>query len=243
MRKHFCMIQKISKYFFYSILAISIFACKKKFDPKEQVSVKIEYASQSDKDIKAPKLLVEEIERTFLKHYKKTFPDKNTSEVNILSSIPRKYLGFDVYMRPTSNKLAMNEIIHIPFSRGGGYIDLANIVEGTAGSFYLNVLFDLQDMNMEPSDIKQLKVYFMSRSIRRTIDGEEWGSGCGKFLDLTHFFKNQIMNDGLLLNAKDQRYLSMLAGTFYFVIFKQGELFLATVTFEDSRFKDLVCRV
>ncbi|MCB9025096.1 MAG: hypothetical protein H6625_02155 [Bdellovibrionaceae bacterium] len=236
------MIQKISKYFVYITVIFSVSSCKNKFEPKEYAPIQLEYASQSDKNIKAPKVLIEEIEKYFIKNYKKTFPDKKTSEVNILSSIPRKFLGFDVYLRPGSNKLAMSDVKQIPFSRGGGYIDLANLVEGNVGSFYINILFDWQDIMMEPSDVDQLKVYFLSRSIRRTIDGEEWGAGCGKLLDLTHFFKNQIMKKGLLLNAKDQRYLSTLGGTFYFILFKQGELFLATATFEDTRFKDLMCK-
>ena len=242
MRKLFCMISKTDKLFIIFLVGTLCFACSKKFDPKNYQPVVSQMPMRSDKDVKAPTVLIDKIEKDYLLNYKKLHPDSTLTDAQILAAIPRKYLSFDVYIRPASNKLAFSDTIHIPFARGGGYVDFSTIVTGRVGSFYLNMLFNWQEMKLEEEDLNSMKIYFLSHSLRRQIDGESWGSGCNKFLELTHFFKKKVVKKGLLLNATEQRYLSSLAGIFYFVLIKQSELFLATVTFEDSRYKDWMCK-
>ncbi|MCB0389864.1 MAG: hypothetical protein KDD58_01165 [Bdellovibrionales bacterium] len=237
------MIQKSDKLIVLILLSLFALSCEKEFNPEHNISYKVEPPTRSDKDVKAPEKLIYEIEELFLKHYRQVKPESDISDAKLLVTVPRKYLGFDVYLQPKESHLAFLESHHIPFPRGGGYIDLAPIVEGEKGSFYLNMIFNWKEMGLESSDLDLLKVYFMSNSKRRLLNGKNWGGGCNKFYEITHFFKEKIMKKGLLLNATDQRYLSTLAGTFYFVLLKAGDLYMATATFEDSRYKDLLCRI
>ncbi|MCB0356296.1 MAG: hypothetical protein KDD40_04775 [Bdellovibrionales bacterium] len=217
-------------------------SCTKEFNP-HHIHFKQENPTRSDKDVMAPKELISKINEMYLHHYRHLKPEDEITDAKLLVSIPRKFLGFNVFLHPSHNDLALTEAKQITFPRGGGYVDLAPIVTGERGSFYLNMNFDWEEMGLESSDIKELKVYFMSNSRHRKINNEDWGSGCNKLFDLSTFFKEKIMRKGLLLNATEQRYLSVLGGTFYFVLLKEGNLYLATATFEDSRYKKHVCRI
>ncbi len=228
---------------FIVILSSSFFlsGCLEHFDPSH-VHFKEKIPSRSDKEIRAPKILVKKIEKIFLDNYHLENPEDETSDAKLLVSIPRKYLGFNVYLRAIKNKLAFSEPVKINFPRGGGYVDFADIVEGKRGSFYLNMSFDWKDMGLEDTDVSNLKIFFIGNTARRQINEQEWGSGCNKLFDVAQLFKTKIMGKGLLLNSTDQRYLSTVGGTFYFVLAKRGELHLATATFEDSRYPKLSCR-
>ena len=91
------------------------------------------------------------------------------------------------------------------------------------------------------ADLGSLKVYFLSNSKRRSVAGEGFGSGCGKYMDVTKFFKKVLNRTSLKLNATEARYISVIAGTFYFILIKDDVLHMGSTSFEDTRYPDLHC--
>ncbi len=244
------MILRISNRIFrtkiHKLLWIFVFGlngCSPDYSPVQNLSsIKVGSPEVSDKDVEVPQKLIKDIESMYLQSLKKQDKNLDTPDLKILMSIPRKFLSFKVYFSPLENKLAFNQPVEIIFSRGGGSIDLSKIVTGESGSFYLNTLIDWDELGFKKNEINEFQAYFISNSKKRKIKNEVWGAGCNSYYNVTDMFDNVLSRQGLLLNATDARYMGLIAGTFVFVIIKSKDLYLATVTFLDSRYPDLTCR-
>ncbi len=121
--------------------------------------------------------------------------------------------------------------IEIKFPRGGGEIDLANFVKDESGTF--RVFFDLEEV---ASDDK-MKAYFISGARKRKLDGEVWGAGCNKYMDIKKFILGAGKTKGIEVNTNRSRHDSVLGGTFFFASGNQ----ITQVTFKDSKRADLFC--
>jgi len=216
-------------------------ACGKKYDPEREPGMKVAYPDHSDKDVEVPKQLVSEVESNFLDEFHKFKPTTALTDVEILTSVARNFLSFDVYALPRANKLAFKTPYHFSFPRGGGVIDLSKIVTGTSGSFKIVIRLHKEDQGLKDEDLDELNVYFVSNSKRRQIDGEIHGSGCGIYMKLTQFYHNTLSNQGLVLNATDSRYVSVISGSFFFFLIKEGVLHLGSISFENSKVPGLQC--
>ena len=75
--------------------------------------------------------------------------------------------------------------------KGGGEIDLSQVTRDQQGTF--RVIFDLGDF--EKTD--DMKVYFVSEARKRRLQGEIWGVGCSKYLDVTSFVKKKMTKEKL----------------------------------------------
>lgn len=126
--------------------------------------------------------------------------------------------------------------IAIEFPKGGGEVDLAKFIANENGSFYVG--FDFPEF--EGATMK--KVLFISRSKKRRIDGEVWGSGCNKAVDVTtQFLKSMEKNEGIKVNTTRHRHISVIGGTFILAATKDGQNFITQVTFTDSSHLDSLC--
>ncbi len=124
----------------------------------------------------------------------------------------------------------------VSFSMGGGEIDLNHFVKGKKGSFYIKFLLDdFQDLN-------DFKVYFYSRSIKRKIDGDIFGSGCNVFYDVTKKFISINSKEGIKVNITDNRHLSVIGGRFILARKTQGKIYLSQVSFFDSTRAEYFCQ-
>lgn len=119
----------------------------------------------------------------------------------------------------------------IKFPRGGGEIDLAQVVKDQAGTF--RVYFDLEEV---ASDDK-MKAYFISQARKRKIDGEVWGAGCNKYMDIKKFILGAGKDHGIEVNTSRSRHDSVLGGTFFFASGTQ----ITQITFKDSKQAHLFC--
>ncbi len=178
---------------------------------------------QSLRSTLIPKVLSEEMEAAF----RKENPEKET--------IPRSFLKVETFFEKNAGDvLEKNYEIIAPL--GGGTVDMSEFLEDGVGSFTLKIKVTTE--NNEP--VENLKIYSISQAKSRKIDGEKWGDGCFKAFDITSRFKKD-MTKGFVFYTKDQRYLSVLAGTLLFVSQDRKGIALAGMTFLDDRFKHLTC--
>lgn len=121
--------------------------------------------------------------------------------------------------------------VEIKFPRGGGEIDLADFVKAQQGTF--RVFFDLEDEGTGD----QMRAYFISRARKRKLDGEVWGAGCNKYMDIKKFILGEGKTKGIEVNTTRSRHDSVLGGTFFFSSGHQ----VTQVTFKDSQQSHLFC--
>lgn len=133
----------------------------------------------------------------------------------------------------TSGVLVEPEI-EIRLPRGGGEIDLAQFVKkNVQGTF--KVLFDLEAQDAVAAD--KTLAFFISRTKKRKLDGEVWGAGCKKFMDIKKYLLSEGKTTGIEVNTTKNRHISVIGGTFFFSMAKQ----VTQVTFKDSQQTHLFC--
>jgi len=115
----------------------------------------------------------------------------------------------------------------IIFPRGGGEIDLFRFVKEKQGTF--RVFFNLAPFKGS----KNFHVYYVSRAKKRKLDGEVWGAGCRKYMDVT----SALLKGGIEVNTTRARHDSVLGGHFVIVADQQ----VTQVTFRDSSQSHLFC--
>jgi hypothetical protein len=186
-------------------------------------------AKASSRDIKIPRALVARIEREYKEFLKKQeAPDKETIERGLLN------LSVE-FTQDRKAALQDNALIVTPV--GGGVIVLSDLVTPLKGAFRVK----LTPSHGPDGAVALSRVYFISHAKTRKVAGEIYGDGCDKFMDITKAFESKWLGSGLEVYTADQRYLSVLGGTFLFVEFEKEELYAASVTFTDSRYPELLC--
>lgn len=119
----------------------------------------------------------------------------------------------------------------IELPRGGGEIDLARFVGDRPGTF--KIFFDIESLSLA----KKAHVFYVSKARKRKLDGEVWGAGCKKYLDLTNFILGKGAKDGIEVNTTRSRHLSVLMGHFIFAADKK----MTQITFKDSAQSSFYC--
>ena len=207
-------------FFIFQVLAILILSGCHFFEKNEARfnDVKIEARAE---DFKVPTKIFDQIE----------------TDLVGTATLQAAYLmaPLEVVLSSESNGVIRNSPIRLIFPNGGGRLDMADYVSGQ-GSFYLS---------FPPQQFAELplleKLYFISDSPKKKIDGEEFGLGCGKFVDIKtkfdllqkpHFFK---------LNTTDLRYLYVVAGYYLFVFKNNNQFYLTHLHVTDSRYPDNFC--
>ena len=163
-------------------------------------------------------------------------PETEKSDGEIMAGILRKTVDLKVSLASLSEGVLVGEA-DFRAGRGGGYLDLAEWVTGVRGDFFLSVKAELE----KHLDANLLKVYFISRSPSIDIDGENWGMGCGKYAEITDYYKRTLSSEGVRLNSTRNRYLYAVSGSFVFVTFGKEELYLTSFSVTDTRFQDKLC--
>jgi hypothetical protein len=120
------------------------------------------------------------------------------------------------------------------FTNGGGLIDLKKIITGQ-GSFYfylpLNQFEKLPELE---------HMYFMSEYPIKNIDHENFGTGCGTWMDLKKNF-SKFTDKKIKLNTNQQRYLYVAAGYYVFVFRKSNQVYLTHLHLTDTNYNQLKC--
>lgn len=131
--------------------------------------------------------------------------------------------------------IVKGEAVKIFLPKGGGTIDLAHFITDKKGSFYVGFEFP----QFEKATAK--KVIFVSNARKRRIGQEIFGAGCNQFFDISERFFKEMKNEGIKVNTTQERYVSVLGGTFLFTAQKDKDIHVAQVTFKQSEFLPLFC--
>ena len=180
--------------------------------------VKIEARAE---DFKVPKKIFDQIETELV-------GSASVQSVYLLAPI-------QAVLFSESNAVLKDNPARITFPNGGGKLDLANYVSGQ-GSFYLS--FPKEQFDSLPA---LEKLYFISDSSKKKIEEEEFGLGCGKFVDIKKQFESLQKKDFLKLNTTDLRYLYVVSGYYIFVFKNNNQIYLTHLHVTDSRYPDNLC--
>lgn len=147
-----------------------------------------------------------------------------------------EFMGLRVFLYERNNGILNGENHKLLFPPAGGELDLKDFVADKSGSFY----FIAEPITkIENPDVR---VYFLSNSEQRKLGKETYGAGCDHYYDISSAFKSMMSKEGFLINTTDQRHISALGGTYFFVIDDGQKLHLARLTVKDSRYPLLQCK-
>lgn len=199
----------------------------------EEEEAFVEHAARtSGRDIKIPRALTKKIEEEYREFLKK-------NEVAQKDNIQRGLLSMSVELWQR-HPVALHENTRVVTPVGGGVVDFSELVTPLRGAFSLKILAHKDDQTEAPAG---LRVFFVSKGKRRRLDGEEYGAGCGKFMEITKYFnkKSGAKSHGFDLYTAGQRYLSVVGGTFVVFAFEKEALSVGTLSFYDSRYPEVLC--
>lgn len=188
-------------------------------------------ATLSSRDVKIPRALVARIEREYREFLK-------DNQVVTKEGLRRKLLNVDVELRQ-EREGALHENVRINTPLGGGVVDLAEFVTPLRGAFHMKIRA-LEEKGAQ-DEVPDVRVFFVSHSKARLVDGESFGAGCDKFMEVTSLYRKEMSETGFDLYSTGQRYLSAVGGTFVLIGFDKEALKVGSVTFTDSRHPELLC--
>ncbi len=222
-----------SRHLLFAVLAMLI-SCTKPSAP-EPTSWSIIDMSREPSDVLLPMALWDEIEKNHHGLHPTNFDPRGTLEgqgpVKFYTSLPMV-----VEITASHPDTFEHPNYRLVYQDGGGTLDLARFVRaGSVGSLRLSVALP------QEYETARRKVFFLSQSPQRDLDGKTFGSGCNVFVDVTSFFEKSMKDGGLELFLKDERHLSAFGGTFFLMASKASQLFLAHLRLTDSRYPERSC--
>lgn len=186
-------------------------------------------ARTSSRDVLVPRALVARVEKDY---------DSFLAGLGVLNRTPVKRGLLNVRVDLTQKRGgALHENARVVTPLGGGVVDLAELVTPVRGAFFAKI--EAQHEDGKAPD--HMRIFYVSRGKQRSLGGATFGSGCNTWMEITSFFKKTMYADGFQLYTADQRYLSVLAGTFVVVSFAKEALSVASLTFTDSRYPQVMC--
>ena len=142
-----------------------------------------------------------------------------------------------VYMTEETRGVLGGRNSKITFGPGGGDLDLRDFITEKNGAF--RIIFEF-GADLDPT-IKK-RVWYLSNAIKRKV-GPDWvGAGCDTYMDITGFVSQSNLKDGILIAVSGDRYVSALAGTFFFSAKRAGRVQTSRLTLFDSSKRKLQCR-
>jgi hypothetical protein len=218
------------------VLALLLgFSCSH-HDGEDAAGVKEVKIEDIPDDIKIPVKLWNEIERI-----------SNTSELTPKSAEDQKeedntanrgsilFSTITVKLKENNPEVLESPEIKIDLPRGGGQIDLAKYMGSKPGSFFVQFEYP------EWKEVPTIHSYYVSRAKKRKLDGEVYGVGCNKYLDITKKLAKNNAKEGIKVNTTRDRHATVLGGHFVFSAKKDTQTFLSQVTFVDSKNPQLFC--
>lgn len=159
---------------------------------------------------------------------------KTTTKVLIPPKTP---MSLSIEMNEVQEHVLSGNKYKIYFGKGGGVFDLASVLKNSEnGSFNLKIHLDM--------DLKDgnFKVFHLNNATPFSYSTGKAKRPCSNFSDITSFFHKELAANGVLLSTAEQRYISTLVGSFIFVLVKNKVMYIAQLSFKDSRFPLRHCR-
>lgn len=192
-------------------------SCEKPHEAKPKIIVNNSLAS----DFKVPDAIFAEIQ--------KSMGDGVKTEPEYL------FTDLDVEIHSDQKNVLSYSRLQFKLPNGGGGVDLKDFVTGD-GSFYFR--FPPEQFTTKP---ELAFLFYISDSPKVNIHGEEYGLGCGQWVDLKPKFAKLQENTFLKLNTVDHTYAHVLSGQYIFVFKKGIQYYLTHLNVLDSRYSDKMC--
>lgn len=186
-------------------------------------------ARTSSRDVHVPRALVARVEKDYDSYL-------TSQGVITKTAVKRGLLNIRVDLSAKRGG-ALHENARVVTPLGGGVVDLADLVTPVRGAFWAKIHAQHEDGRV----LDNWRVFYVSKAKQRTIAGDTYGSGCDKWMDVTSYFNKSMAGEGFQLYTADQRYLSVIAGTFVVVSFAKEALSVASMSFTDSRYPQVMC--
>jgi len=149
---------------------------------------------------------------------------------------PLDPIGITVYLIEKTPDVLGGQNFELNYTSGGGLLDYRVFVpESKDGTFFIKVKYNAE---MDP---KETRVYYLSDAKIREVEGKPMGNGCARYFDITRYWKKSMDGEGLMLNTKNHRHISVTAGTLFFVAPYRGKLRISHLSLKDTRHRDLLC--
>lgn len=206
-------------------LVLSVFVSLQMGCLFDDVPLKKETKGRGDESIRIP----EKIWQTLQEDFEKTLKEYHILEKRDSKATHRDFLSVKVYLREETVGVLGYRDYEIILPNGGGTVDLADYVKRERGDYSLKMEVFLPggEERVEP------RAFFINK-IRK--------KNCSRYMDISSFFESRISSRGLLLPVDNHGHLSVLGGTFVFGASQERALYVAQVTFVDSRYDFLFCK-
>lgn len=199
------------------LLMFILTACQKPEDSKPKIILNNSLAS----DFKVPEAIFTAI--------KKNMGEGITTDPEYI------FTDLEVELKTDQKSVLSYSKLLFKLPNGGGEIDLKDYVTGD-GSFYLS--FPKEQFELKP---ELVFVFYISDSPKIKIRDEEYGLGCGHFLDLKPKIAKLQDKTFLKLNTMDHTYAHVVTGQYIFVFKKGFQYSLTHLNLYDSRYSDKMC--
>ena len=148
-----------------------------------------------------------------------------------------EYGRLKVYFIEETPDVLGKKNFQVQLGEGGGQVDLADFVNPQKAGLWSLAL------DVEHADEKEAKlsVFFVSSGKRRKLGGQVFGSGCGRVLEVSTFFKKSMKRRGIEMSSASGRDVSAIGGTFYFVVKKAQKMWLSRLTVGDRYRSKYLC--
>lgn len=186
-------------------------------------------ARQSSRDVKVPRTLVALVEKEYRDYL-------TQNKLNVDQELLRQFIDIEVeFLQGRTPALNDSALVSTPL--GGGVIDLAEMVQERPGSFHVKV----RSKTSKGEKLSDVRVFFVNRARNRKMSDGSYGAICGEIYEISNHYNKHMSSDGWTLYSADQRYLSVLGGTFVLVSYTPESILVGSVTFMDSRYPQLMC--
>jgi hypothetical protein len=190
------------------------------------------------KDVLVPTDLIAEIESQYIKTLREEDPKDIRTDLQLKMEIPREMLGMKLFFEKKGGR-SLEEDVDLEIPAGGGVVDMSSFLQEHRGLFSLR--FELGE-EVKEEDLAHLKVFYVPLYRRQAIGKDVRGLGCGRFADISRFFRSTLLKDeGLLLTTTNQGYFPVIAGTYVLAVIQATGLKVANLNLEDSRYKNFLC--
>lgn len=199
------------------VLALFVFGCEKEHETKPQIITN----NSMPADFKVPESVFKAIKESI-------GPDSKTEPEYMFTNL-------DVAIHTDQKNVLSYSDLLFKLPNGGGGVDLKNYVTGE-GSFYIS--FPPEQFETKP---ELAFIFYISDSPKVTIRGEEYGLGCGQWIDLKPKIEQLKLKKFFKLNTVDHTYAHVLSGQYIFVFKKGIQYYLTHLNLSDSRYSDKMC--
>ncbi len=153
------------------------------------------------------------------------------------TEIPTDFMSVKVYLTEKNSGVLGGKNRELIFSEGGGEIDLKDFLTDRDGTFH--IAFQV------PSEegARALKVFYLSNARKKKAGHNTYGAGCNTFFDISSYAAAVMKKEGVRVNTMNGRHISVLAGTYFFVVPYDNLMRIARVTVKDSRYRSAHCQL